>query len=418
MRVLTAAIAILAAATAALAQTESYLTQDEVRAIVAEVLADAETRSSMLQDGYGGHEGAFTIRDADGKFTLRLSGYAQFRYTASFRDAGGASDDFESGFTTRRTKLTFRGHVYDPRLTYRTTFAFNRLTGSAILEIATIGWEFNDNWSIELGQKKLPFLREESMASTRQMAVDRSPTTEIFNQFFSQGIWLQYEKEDFRSIFAVSDGLRSENTDFTRRRAGSLFGSALVPGESDYALTLRAEQKFGGSFKQFDDFTGTPGQDAGTLLGAAVHLEGGDKTSTIGGNSYHVLAWVADAQLEGDGWSAFASLNGFHTSAESNFDDYGLVTQIAGYVPDTNLELFARYDITLPDDARQNSDPFDTITVGGTYFFHGHAAKLLLDVQWFLSDTLPLPGAGVGIGYLQSANPNGIAIRMQYQLIF
>ena len=71
---------------------------DEIRSVVAEMLADAETRSSLLSAGDAGHDGRFFIA-GDG-FRLNVGGHIQFRYIANFRDDRPGQDDFESGFQT------------------------------------------------------------------------------------------------------------------------------------------------------------------------------------------------------------------------------------------------------------------------------------------------------------------------------
>ena len=100
-RVLTA-LAGATLSTHALAQSAS---PDEVRAIVAEMVADADERSSLLAGGTAGHDGGFYLASDDGAFKLGINGFVQFRYYAGFRDEDntvGDADDFSSGFQMRR----------------------------------------------------------------------------------------------------------------------------------------------------------------------------------------------------------------------------------------------------------------------------------------------------------------------------
>jgi phosphate-selective porin len=142
---------------------------DEVRALVADMLADAETRSSLLQSGgTAGHDGKFFLASPDGAFRMNISGQMQIRYIANFRDEGtvgpadpGAPyDDFESGFQNRRMKLVFDGHVYNDFF-YKIQFEFGRTGGGAVLQDAFVGYEFENGLKLRAGQFKLPFLREE-----------------------------------------------------------------------------------------------------------------------------------------------------------------------------------------------------------------------------------------------------------------
>src|SRR5262245_15113259 len=54
---------------------------DEVRAIVAEMLAEAEARSSSLAGASAGYDaGQFYMASDNGDFRLSISGFLQFRY--------------------------------------------------------------------------------------------------------------------------------------------------------------------------------------------------------------------------------------------------------------------------------------------------------------------------------------------------
>ena len=109
-------------------------TPDEVRAIVAEMLADAGTRTSLLDSASpAGHDGRhFFLASDDGAFRLNVSGQIQFRYTLNLRDADDEpddeidDDDTTPGFSTVRTKIAFSGHLFEPALFYRVQGAFDR----------------------------------------------------------------------------------------------------------------------------------------------------------------------------------------------------------------------------------------------------------------------------------------------------
>ncbi len=80
-----AALAVTAGGTTAIAASSTE--SDDVRALVAEMIADAESRSSLLQSGgTAGHDGNFFLSSADGNFTLKMSGQLQTRYTLNFND--------------------------------------------------------------------------------------------------------------------------------------------------------------------------------------------------------------------------------------------------------------------------------------------------------------------------------------------
>lgn len=401
---------------------------DEVRALVAEMMSDAQTRSSLLQSGStAGHDGKFFLASPDGNFRLNVGGQMQFRYYASFLDDDTPGvDDFEPGFEMRRTKLTFSGNIFDPNMFYEVTGAFNRNGGDFNLENAFFGYDWDNGFSARGGQFKLPFLREELVSSKYQLAVDRSVVNEEFNQDFSQGVEFSYKKDWFGGYFAFSDGFGSRNTDFQNDPA-------------DIALTARAEILFAGDWKQFKDFTSQRGSEFAAMLGAAVHYEMAPDND--GDPKPWFLPYTLDISVEGDGWNLFGAFVGQHSdndlpgAAGVDADDFGFVVQGGFYVAD-DWEIFARYDLIIPDDDRASNDNFNTITAGVNYYIHGHAAKFTLDVAYYIDETTssdlgligavssntatngPATGGNTGIGMLASGEEGQFTIRAQFQLLF
>lgn len=418
---------------AAFAQGDAWTTQstDEVRAIVAEMMADAETRSSLLQSGgTAGHDGKFFLASPDGNFRLNIGGQVQFRYALNFVDSTNpASDDFEQGFQTRRTKLEFSGHIFQPGLFYKVVGAFDRGNsgGNFDLEDAYFGYQWDNGFSVRWGQFKLPFLREELVSSKYQLMVDRSVTNEIFNQDRSQGIELSYEAEMWRFFLAFSDGFNSDNTDYA---VGA--GGATGLGEADYAFTGRVEFLFSGDWKQFRDFTSWRGSDFGMMLGAAAHFEDSPDTTAAAqpaGND-EFLAYTIDLSFEGDGWNLYGAFVGNHvendTPGAPEVDNFGFVVQGGLFLTD-ELELAARFDMVIPDDqfGPGTDDEFSTITAGINYYMHKHAAKFSLDVAYYLDDSSQNflvgatdPDTGINRFGGGAGGEDEVAIRAQFQLLF
>lgn len=431
---------------------------DEVRAIVSEMLADAEQRSSLLAGGGGGHDGGqFYLADANGNFRLNVGGQIQFRYLVNFRDdadvAGDSgpnalpnrgNDDFESGFQTANTRIWFTGNIVDPNLYYAIVANFDRDGGDFNLEEAYAGYKWDNGFSLQWGQFVLPFLREKLVAQYYQLAADRSLTDITFDQGYSQGIQLGYASEEFRAMLAFSDGFRSEDSEFgSVNGAFGNFGFTGQGGESDWAATARVEIKFAGAWDQFKDFTSMPGSQFGAMLGVAGHIEGsandvaftdgaGDPAegeTTFGG-------WTIDLSLEGDGWNLYLAGNGAYTNnssdsanpgdpSDESFTDYGLVAQGGFFFPDTDWELFARYDGIFSDDDRtagagDDSETFSTVTVGTNYYWSGHAAKFTFDVQYFIDNLNDgfFTATNREIGYLGSGEDGEVTLRFQFQLLF
>jgi hypothetical protein len=390
----------------------------DLDALERELLADAGARASFQAGGTAGHDGKFFLASADGANRLNITGQVQFRYHLNSRDTTAPDEDLTNGFSLRRTKLGFEG-VVGGDWEYKIVGAFDRDGGVFELEDAILSREFDNGLEVTWGQFKGPFMREESTSSSVQLAADRSPMNEVFNQDRSQGVQLGYEGESFRVKGLVGDGFKTPNTAY--------YSTA----ESDVALTGRVEFKFGeAAWKAYKDFTSFREGATGGLVGAAVHWQTMGETAntdSFGGTAptdADMFSYTVDAGYEGGGWNLFGAFVGRNTdvSGGSSFDDFGALLQGGVFVAE-KTELFARWDGVFPDDSRSAGEDFHTLTVGANhYFFPGsHAAKFTADVQWFFNDQV---GSGdvvkvnEGIGLAPTSEDDQISLRLQMQLLF
>src|SRR5262245_40298542 len=72
------------------ANDDNWLTEqraDEIRGLVQDVIADADTRASLLQSGVmAGWDKGFFISSADGNWRLNIGGQIQIRYVYNWQD--------------------------------------------------------------------------------------------------------------------------------------------------------------------------------------------------------------------------------------------------------------------------------------------------------------------------------------------
>lgn len=421
--VLLAGAALSLGTSAAMAQQSS----DEIRATVAEMLADAETRSSLLSAGDAGHDGRFFI-SGDG-YRLNISGAIQTRYYANFRDDQANQDDFESGIEVKRARVNFQGDINKDWF-YRLRVNAGS-EGDFSLDYGYAGYKFANGVRFTAGQFKAPLLREELVADERQLAVERSVTNEVFSQDYSQGIMFDYETETWRAAGSFTDGLATRNTPFTANQTSSWFASGPGLGEADYAFTGRFEYLFSGGWKMFEDFTAAKGQDFGALLGGALHWQQSANTNNPADVDTDTLIATADLSLEGDSWNLYGAFvyrfNEFRAGgSDSDLSDFGVVIQ-GGWRFAEKTEIFARYDGIWADEdnaAFGNNDNFNFVTFGLNHYWAGHAAKGTLDVVWSLDETATaggnLAGTGAlnGTGLLGDTEDNEVVVRAQFQLLF
>ena len=177
---------------------------EETKAMVQEIMADADARTLMLAD--------------QNPITVNVGGFFQTRYTYN----GGGGVEANHGFSVPAARLVLSGKVYD--VGYKVSGQWND-GGDFVLKDAygtfdLIGMDF------QFGQFKSPFMKEVLVSRTDTLAVDRSIVAYTYGQGRSQGIQLG---KDFGAInvrAAYTDGFNSAN------------GNGVKNG---YALTGRIE---------------------------------------------------------------------------------------------------------------------------------------------------------------------------------
>lgn len=413
---------------------------EEVKALIQEVLSDADTRASLMQDGMtAGWNKKFFLASADGTFLLNVGGRIQARYIYNYRetglidlnddaDAGDAgesnTDDQEGGFQIRRMKPQFQGYVGGPKFEYNVVLAADRNTTAFGLEEAKIGYSITDQIKVEGGRYKSPFLREETTSSGRQLAVERSYVNEAFTIGFTEGVSATYSNDLFKIAVMFSDG----------RNQGEISNAAndFQNDTSDYAFTARVDVRLAGDWKQMEDFSAWSGEAMGIFLGGAVHYEAAETGSSTGANSNDTnLYWTFDGSLEVSGFSLFASVAGrsFDDEAGADFDQLGIVVQISFFVIPDKLEPFFRAEWLDTDGFSPFAvgatainaaydDEIVMFTAGVNYYFRKHDAKFTLDVVFTPSDAVPIAQGGLGVLQDDDDSEGQIVVRTQFQLQF
>ncbi len=418
---LKARVAVQGAEIAALRRddAQSWLTEQraqEIRGLVMDVLADADTRANLLQDGLtAGYDKHFFIASADGNFLIQFYAKLQTRFVYNSRDAAPGEDADRWGFEQRRTELYWAGHVINPDLTYKIKLAANRNGGSIGLDDAIIGYRLNDAWKIDVGQFKVPFLREFLMSSGRQQTVERSYFNHVFNANRSQGVQLRYGADRWAAMAMVHDGTGAKN-------------SAFASDRTDFAVAARGEVLLAGEWGQFKDFASWPDEEFGLLLGAAVDYEVGE--TGFATDTADLLKYTVDLGAEFGGWNLFAAFVGQHvqdngSASFAEVDQIGLLVQGGVFIVPDKLDVFARYEYLNLDGVLYNAaisvmtpvvdDEINLVTLGANYYFKKHTIKLTTDLIWVLD---PLPDSDTGAGLLRSSEDDQLVFRTQLQLMF
>lgn len=389
-------------------QNSSWLDQrraEEVKALIGEVLADADTRASLMADGMtAGHNGTnFFLASPDGGFRLNISGGIQFRYLLNIENGNG-NDNQDEGFQVSRVRLEFDGHVTaGRRWDYELVLdAGSEDEGTVELIDAKVGTAISDNLRVDAGKFKLPFSREELISWKRGLAVERSHVNEDFTLGRAEQLQLGYKSDMFLVRGSVSDGADSDYTE-------------IGEDEVEIALTARLDVRLMGDWKQAADSTAWQGEATALFLGGAAHYQAGDNAN---GGDANVFTWTVDALFETNGFGVMAAVYGLHTDPDAGdkTDDYG-VTLEGSYNINDKIQPFARVEWADFDDDGFNGEEF-IVTFGFNYFFKGHDAKFTMDVLWFVNSDFTYDDNGLGLSTGDDAEEDTIAFRFQFQLLF
>lgn len=392
---------------------------DEIRNLVRDVIADSDRRTSLFQSGLtAGWDNGFFLGSADGNFNLGISGHIQTRYVYNSQD-NSPDDDNRAGFEVRRTKINLKGNVIDPTIRYAIQLSASRDGGDFSVTNSYLAKELDDYWTLRGGQFKPPFMREELVSSSRQLAVDRSLVNEEFNQDRAQGVELAYRNDSFGGAVMFHDGFNSDNTQ-------------AVDEQTEYALTARGEYLVAGDWKQFKDFTSFSGEEFALLIGAAVHIEA-DEYGTGDGvfvdadadgvddtpNDVEVetTALTVDVSAKFDGANAFAAFiyRNLDSSA-SDLDQLGIVVQ-GGIFLNDDWEVFSRYEWS--DFDTPGSEQLSVLTIGVNRYWSKHSLKWTTDLGFAFNEvSSAFSSDGTGWRTDTTGQDGQMVLRSQIQLLF
>lgn len=370
---------------------------EEVRALVREVLADADARASLLNEGVrAGYDNGFFIQSADGNHKLKVRGFLAVRHI--FNDRENTEDDQVSGFEIARTRFGFMGHVIDPSWKFKIWTGDNN-SGDNLLLDAYITKKFDHGLSVTAGQFKLPFFREYLVSEVNLQFVERTLLSAAVAGSYTQGVKADYQNEAVRLTLSVNDGRKEINSTFD-------------DDGSEFAVTGRAEWKVFGPWSQYKTYDAFRGSEPALVLGVASHYQEGESDSDMPDE----WCWTVDGSWQGDGWNLVAAVVGCHSEAGSKGDFIGFLVQ-GGYFVTDNVELLARYEHANSD--LSGVEDLSIATAGVSVFFARFNARWTTDVGYAFNPVADRWDSSAA-GYLvDTGDEDGqTVVRSQLQLLF
>lgn len=436
-------------------------TLDGSRAFANELYADSSTRASSLAGPafmpavHGYNMTRYTINnrtDADAKAPGAPAGVTVLPQAPS----GGSisandSSKITNGFSNAITAISISGNIFSEDWGYMVDVVNSSIAGGGVFLRNAYGtYKIGNGMSVKWGQFQSSFSKEDMVADTNQLALNRSVSDTYFHGGYIQGVEFTYAADAFRIMGGINDGRSSANTDYTAVNAVSFAGG----GEQDLGLTARGEFMWAGKWDQYDQFTSFNNSAFFGAVGAGLNFETGG--GTVGTQKNTLFGATADVMVKGNGWNAFAALNWMHieknpgtvagqalvvpppavTSVPLKTDDIGLLAQ-GGIFVAPQWELFGRLDAIVADKnwgvAAEASNPASTykldetfvaLALGANYYVvpDSQAIKLTAELEIFVTKPNgPAILAGNSLnGFL--ASPDGksgqFSVAAQMQIVF
>ncbi|MDA1008028.1 MAG: hypothetical protein O2800_03365 [Planctomycetota bacterium] len=297
-------------ATLKASNNDQWLTEEranEIRGVVQDVLADADTRSSFQgANATSGYDNGFFISSADGNFRLNIGFLGQFNWEIS--DNG--DDPADSDFSTPDFVVTFSGNVVDQTWSYVAEIARDENTNYAPLDGASTGFrqltmskDFGSGFSVTGGNFRAPFLRSSLLGDANQLGVGYSVVDDEFSKGYVMGANLGYQADKF-----------SVNVAFANSDTGTNPGDVFARGEFLAA----------GDWAQFDKDVSFRGESFGLLVGGAYSYNTDDDTSN----------WTVDVTAMFGGFSVGGAYvyNDTDVTGLSVFGDYMISEDMDLYI--------------------------------------------------------------------------------------
>jgi hypothetical protein len=345
---------------------DQWLTEQrasEIRGIVTDVLADADTRSSLQGSGAGsGYNGGFFLSSADGNYSMKVNVLEQIRWTYNDRSGSPDGNTNNWGFENKRTRMSWSGNIVDSSWTYKVAYYFAYAndvefnSGGAVLADAFVKKDLGNGLSLTVGQFKLPFSGEYGVDAGNLQFNDYSTVSNMFSDNYGQGVMIGYAADAFQASAAYVNALDETNDQFSNETP-----------DTEYAFSGRAAIKIQGNWDQFNNAQSFKGEEMGVLIGAGFSCE------EANANDSSVYSLTGDVTIDFGGANLMAAY--FWDNLDdgvATFNPYGFTVQGGVFVTD-DCEIVARYEFGSLDTG--STGEFSALTFGANWYMAQNTAK-------------------------------------------
>ena len=351
-------------------------------------------------------KGLYNVVAKDSSYSMKFAVRMQSLFIGNWNvheDDGVSSGS--SQFLIRRSRLKFGGFAYSPKLIYKIELGLtNRdISGASshtrgaprVILDAVIKWNFYKNFTLWVGQTKLPGNRERVISSGDLQFVDRSKLNANFNIDRDMGAQLRHHfklGQNFivREMFSISQGEGRNVTDvnlggyqYTGRLEFLPFGKFASKGDYVNSAIKREEKPklaLGGTYDLHDRAVKNRSNMGSYMDNDAGYFE--TDITTIFGDmmfKYKGVSVMAEYAVRTAEQAIATNVDGTKTG-----DIVGVGTGVnfqAGYMFKNNWEVATRYTLTDWDNVVGKDDQTQ-YTLGVSKFFVGHKLKVQSDITY------------------------------------
>lgn len=342
---------------------------------------------------------------ADSSFSMKFSTRIQTLFVAEVGLTDSVDwDDIGTSTQIRRARLKFDGFAYTEKLQYKIELGLSNSdignpvpqgsNASNIMLDGIIDWNFHGNFSLIVGQTKLPGNRERVISSQALQFVDRSLLNSQFNIDRDLGVHLKhhFKMGSFvvKEVIAITQG---EGRNITKGNEGG------------YDYTARLELLPFGEFTGKGDYvSGDISRETMPKLALGVTFDNNDRASKQKGQLGNIMSEkrtlqtiFADLMFKYQGFSLMAEYcnkqsvrtpvvtydsdgnpdKSFYTGAGYNFQ--------MGYLFKNKWEVAGRYTFIEPEKITGHVNETQ-YTLGLSKYVVGHNLKFQSDVSYLVEE--------------------------------
>jgi len=199
---------------------------EQMKQQIREVLSEKEFRESLMPSTVqAGYDKGFFIKSSDDKFSLKVQGVFQFRWThyATRTEnrylAPGFHRHDKTGFDWARNRIRFLGNVYDKDLTYFLELDSSSANGlDTALLYSYLNYRFRDEFQMRFGTFRLASTRADFGSTADMQFPDYPYMNAVFGMVRGTGVrvWGKlFEKKLDYYLDIVNSVVRADNQTIT-----------------------------------------------------------------------------------------------------------------------------------------------------------------------------------------------------------